>query len=202
MISKKKLQKIIYQYHLNTILVLSGKNRLSLIPTDVQNIIMSKINPKNIKLDIFEKETNNHNYEESIIIKECQKLMKDVQKSQDEKKLLTINLLDYLISNSKFCNDYSNTAFCTTFMKKMHEFAKECKNNIDNNNKNLNKQDFDKLNQQYKNLYFKINEATQKIFGIKLPNYCNHFKCNNSQSTLKNNYGLCHIHLSKKFINH
>jgi len=183
MISKKDLQHNINKFFLNAKLVLSGKNNLPLIPEDLQQLIMNQILPENNKTH-YDIEINNQYYEEKEVIKSIKKYMNTANlEHSSEKKKIVIKLLDYLILNSAFV--HNNYKFASATKNKLKEFKLECKKHEDT-----------EINRK---LYNKIEEASQKIFGIRLRNYCIKSQCLNCQSSIKINYNLCHVHLNHKF---
>lgn len=185
MFTKKKLQNIINNYFITIKLLFSGKNNLPLIPYDIQDLIIEKIYPKNNKIN-FNTEVNNEYYNQKEVIKSIQEYFNSPQLlygSGYERKKEIIKLFDYLIYNSKFVID--NYKFALSAKNKLKQLKLECK-----------KEPNSDLNQQ---LYNKIEETSQKIFGIKLKNYCAVSTCINCQSTITPNFNLCHIHLNKKF---
>tara|TARA_B100001094_G_scaffold331487_1_gene400001 strand:+ start:2591 stop:3148 length:558 start_codon:yes stop_codon:yes gene_type:complete len=183
MTSKKKLQNTINDYLLTAKLVLSGKNNLPLIPYDIQELIINQILPENNKTH-YNIEINNEFYDEKEIINSVRNYLSTGEfENGDERKKVIIKLLDYLILNSKFV--HNNYKFASATKKKLKEFKLECKKHEDT-----------QINRE---LYNKIEEASQKIFGIRLKNYCIKSQCLNCQSSIKINYNLCHTHLNQKF---
>ena len=183
MTSKKKLQHNINKFFLNAKLVLSGKNDLLLLPNDIQELIINQILPENNKTH-YDIEINNEYYEEKEVINSVKQYLCSAEfENGSERKNIIIKLLDYLILNSAFV--HNNYKFASATKNKLKEFKLECKKHEDT-----------EINRK---LYNKIEEASQKIFGIRLKNYCIKSQCLNCQSSIKINYNLCHVHLNQKF---
>ena len=185
MIQKYKLKENIYKYYKNILLVLSGKNNLPLIPFDIRDIIFNYLIYKNHNIK-YTKEINNINYDKEEIIQKISFYLDKIYNYTGDNKLNYIsNMINYIINNSNFIEEQKN--FSLTIKNKLFEFKK------------LLKQTKIKTQSNY-NLYNKIDEALQKIYGIDISYYCINDTCCNFQSKLKINFGLCHIHLSQKFV--
>ena len=186
MIHKSKLKENIYKYYKNILLVLYGKNNLPLIPSYIREIILNHLIYKNHNIK-YTKEINNINYDKEEIIQNIRFYLNIIfnNKNYDEKLNNIFNMINYLINNSNFIHE--NNKISLAIKNKLYEFKKELK------------QKKIKTDLVY-NLYNKIHEALQKIYGIDISYYCIHDTCCNFQSKLKINFGLCHNHLSQKFI--
>jgi len=184
MISKKQLQYNINKFLLTAKLILSGKNNLPLLHDDIQEVIMNKILQQNNKIHYHIQINNDfHNDEKQIINSVSNYLTTATFENGCERKKVIIKLLDYLILNTNFI--HNNYRFATATKNKLKELKLESKKSKDT-----------QINTE---LYNKIEEASQKIFGIKLKNYCIKSQCLNCQSSIKINYNLCHTHLNQKF---
>lgn len=185
MIQKSKLKQNMYKYYKNILLVLSGKNNLPLIPIEIRDIIFNHLIYKNHNIK-YTKEINNINYNKQEITEYIRSHLNICNYSEGDIKLNCIlNMIDYFINNSSFIQQH--IYFSLTIKKKLFEFKK------------LLKQTKIKTQSNY-NLYNKIDESLQKIYGIDISYYCIHDTCCNFQSKFKMNFGLCHTHLSQKFV--
>jgi hypothetical protein len=186
MFNKKKIIiKKINKYLLTIHLILAGKNNLPTLSFDIKQHIISYIFPKIQTYVNYKHKINNIHYDKEDVTSSIKYYLdKNYYLKNEEKFLNIIDLINYLINNSKFILD--NKKFYDTVKKRLLYIRVELKSKY-----GIKK----KINYD---LYNKLNEALSKIFLINT-NLCIKDRCCIYQSKLSINYGLCHVHLNQKF---